>query len=39
MACGIGQGIRKPKGMHRKTFAREMTKVEDAGLGAILWNE
>ena len=27
---GIGQSIRKPKGMHRRTFAREMAKVEDA---------
>jgi len=29
-AGGIGQSIRKPKGMHRKTFAREIAKVEDA---------
>src|SRR3954469_4085862 len=27
---GIGERIRKPKGMHRRTFARERAKVEDA---------
>ena len=27
---GIGERIRKPKGMHRQTFEREMAKVEDA---------
>ena len=27
---GTGQSIRKPKGMHRRTFAREMARVEDA---------
>ena len=27
---GIGARIRRPKGMHRRTFAREMAKVEEA---------
>jgi hypothetical protein len=27
---GIGSAVDKPKGMHRRTFAREMAKVEDA---------
>ena len=27
---GIGERIRKPKGMHQRTFAREMAKVEEA---------
>jgi len=27
---GIGERIRKPKGLHRRTFARERAKVEDA---------
>jgi hypothetical protein len=27
---GVGERIRKPKGMHRSTFAREMAKVEAA---------
>ena len=27
---GIGERIRKPKGMHRRTFGRERARVEDA---------
>jgi hypothetical protein len=27
---GIGERIRRPKGMHRRTFAREIAKVEEA---------
>ncbi len=27
---GIGEHIRKPKGMHRRTFARERARVEEA---------
>ena len=27
---GLGERIRKPKGMHRRTFARERARVEEA---------
>jgi hypothetical protein len=27
---GIGERLRKPKGMHRRTFARERARVENA---------